>query len=33
MYDPVFLDKDLRPGCEYECSLRPRSGEPDLEII
>ena len=30
-YDPVYDDKILRPGCEYESALRQRAGEPDLE--
>jgi hypothetical protein len=32
-YEPVFTDKGMRPGCQYESSLRPRAGEPDLEKI
>ncbi len=30
-YDPVFNDKKLRPGCEYESIMRQLAGEPDLE--
>ena len=30
-YDPVFNDKRLRPGCEYESTIRQIAGEPDLE--
>ena len=30
-YDPIFIDKTYRPGCQYESTLRQISGEPDLE--
>jgi len=30
-FDPKFSDKSWRPGCEYECAIRQRAGEPDLE--
>ena len=30
-YDPVFQEKKLRPGCEYESTIRQLAGEPDLE--
>ena len=30
-YDPVFNNKNYRPGCQYESTLRQISGEPDLE--
>ena len=30
-YDPVFHEKNYRPGCQYESTLRQISGEPDLE--
>lgn len=32
-YDPVFGDKVLRPGCEYESQNRQIAGEPELEKI
>lgn len=32
-YDPVFNDKQYRPGCEYESTIRQIAGEPDLEKI
>ena len=32
-YDPIFANKVIRPGCEYESALRSRAGEPDLEKI
>jgi len=32
-YDPIFLDKPYRPGCQYESNLRQIAGEPDLEKI
>jgi hypothetical protein len=32
-YDPVFGDKILRPGCEYESQIRQLAGEPELEKI
>ena len=30
-FDPVFADKALRPGCEYESQIRQVAGEPELE--
>jgi hypothetical protein len=30
-YDPVEANKMHRPGCEFESTLRQRSGEPELE--
>lgn len=30
-YDPEFTDKNYRPGCQYESTLRQIGGEPDLE--
>lgn len=30
-YDPIEAEKPNRPGCEFECTLRQRRGEPDLE--
>lgn len=32
-FDPIFGDKVLRPGCEYENAIRQLSGEPELEKI
>ena len=32
-FDPVFNDKNYRPGCQYESTLRQITGEPDLEKI
>ena len=32
-YDPVFGDKILRPGCEYESQIRQLAGGPELEKI
>jgi hypothetical protein len=32
-FDPVELDKSMRPGCEYESTIRQMRGEPDLEKI
>jgi hypothetical protein len=32
-YDPIYLDKPYRPGCQYESNLRQIAGEPDLEKI
>jgi len=32
-YDPSFNDKVLRPGCEYESTVRQLAGEPDLEKV
>jgi len=30
-FDPAFVTKVLRPGCEYESVIRQCIGEPDLE--
>jgi len=32
-FDPAELDKDMRPGCEYESIVKCAHGEPDLEKI
>ena len=30
-FDPVDADKLVRPGCEFESTVKQRRGEPELE--